>query len=391
MESLTETKVGNIMKIIIAIDSFKGSLSSIEASEAITSGMRAVDPDAEIVTLPLADGGEGTVAAFIQATGGKEITTNVTGPLGKKVEAVYGILTDEKTAVIEVAAACGLPLLAPEQQNPMVTTTHGVGELILSAIDRGCRNFIIGLGGSATTDAGVGMLQALGFRFLDNRNKDVGFGGKALRDIASIDTRQANPRLEACTFQLACDVTNPLYGSHGAATIFGPQKGASKSEINMLDQGLKHFAHVAWKELGKEIHALEGAGAAGGLGAAFSGFLDAELQSGSELIIEAIHLEDHLKNADLVITGEGKLDSQTAMGKGPIGVAKIAAKHHVPVIALAGAVTEEAAKLNELGITAFFPILSAPMSINEAMNPKTTYNHLKVTAGQILRLVKRVE
>src|SRR5690625_455566 len=301
------------MKVIISIDSFKGSISSIKGSEAISSGVQEVYQDAEIISLPLADGGEGTVDALVQSTGGQLIKTKVTGPTTEKVNAIYGVLGDQKTAVIEVASACGLPLISHAERDPLSTTTYGVGELISEAIGKGCKDFVVGLGGSATNDAGVGMLQALGFSFEDRQGIEVGLGGKVLRDINKINTEHVNPILKDCTFKLACDVNNLLYGQDGAAYVFGPQKGAAKKTVKELDAGLKHFAKVVYESLGKDIHNIKGAGAAGGLGAAFSGFLNAQLQSGIELVLDMIDMVRHMHGADFVITGVWKLDIQTAM------------------------------------------------------------------------------
>lgn len=379
-----------MMKVLIAIDSFKGSISSIEGSKAISLGIKEIYPEAEIVTLPLADGGEGTVEALVQATGGKRVEKEVAGPLKEKVHAAYGILGDGKTAVIEVAAACGLPLVPDNQRNPLLTTTYGVGELISDAIEKGCREFVIGLGGSATNDAGIGMLQALGFRFLNQQNEEVGLGAQALHDIWKIDLSQAHAKLKECTFKVACDVNNPLYGPNGAAHIFGPQKGAAPDVIEQLDKGLKHFAEIALHALGTDIHNTPGAGAAGGLGAAFSGFLNAELQSGIQLVLDIVNMEKNMQGADFVITGEGKLDGQTSMGKAPLGVAKLAQKHKIPVLALAGGVNEETAVLNNLGITSYFSIVNAPMTLEEAMDPKVAFNNLKSTTHQLFRLLQAV-
>lgn len=379
------------MKVVVAMDSFKGSISSIEGSEAISLGIKDVYQDAEIRTIPLADGGEGTVEAFIHATGGKRIEKEVRGPLNEKVKAMYGISGDGKTAIIEVAAACGLPLVPKEELNPLKATTYGVGELIHDAIERGCRDFIIGLGGSATNDAGVGMLQALGFRFLDEKKQEIGSGGGALRDIQHLITEQANPLLKECTFQVACDVNNYLYGKNGAAYVFGPQKGATEEEVKILDAGLQHFANKVREQLEIEIHAIEGAGAAGGLGAAFAGFLHAELKSGIELVLNFINMENYMKDTDLVITGEGMLDGQTSMGKAPIGVAKLAEKYDVPVIALAGAINHENFTLHDHGMTSCFSILNAPMTTEEAMDFDRTFQNLRFTANQLFRLVKAVK
>lgn len=378
------------MKVLIAIDSFKGSISSIEGSKAISLGIKDVYHDPQIITLPLADGGEGTVEALVQATDGRFIRTEVTGPLTEKVDAVYGILGDGKTAVIEVAAACGLPLVPCSKRNPSVTTTYGVGELICNAIDKGCRDFVVGLGGSSTNDAGVGMLQALGFSFLNEQNEEVGLGGGELQSIRKIDTTDVHPALKDCMFKVACDVNNPLYGLNGAAYIFGSQKGATTEMIKELDKGLESFAQVVLHELGTDIHNIVGAGAAGGLGAAFSGFLQAQLQSGIQLILDVIEVEDQMQGVDFVITGEGKLDGQTSMGKAPLGIAQLAREHHIPVIALAGGVTEEASTLNRLGITSCFSIMNAPMPLEQAMDSKVTFDNLRFTTSQLFRLIQAV-
>lgn len=376
------------MRVLIAMDSFKGSISSIDGSVAISLGIRDIYPDAEIITLPLADGGEGTVEALVQATNGQLISKEVTGPLNEKVDAVYGILGDRKTAVIEVAAACGLPLVPSDKRNPLVTTTYGVGELIYDAVDRGCREFVIGLGGSATNDAGVGMLQALGITFLDRHNKEITLGGRELINIKSVDVTSVLPELKDCTFKVACDVNNPLYGPTGASHIFSPQKGATVEMIKELDKGLKNFAEVVLLELGTDIHNIAGAGAAGGLGAAFAGFLQAKLQSGIELVLEITETEKNMQGVDFVITGEGRLDGQTSMGKAPLGVAQLARKYEIPVLALAGGINEETAILNELGVTSYFSVVNAPMTLEEAMNPKVTYQNLRSTSNQLFRLVK---
>ncbi|WP_093267046.1 glycerate kinase [Psychrobacillus sp. OK032] len=379
------------MKVLIAIDSFKGSISSIEGNEAISLGIKDIYPEAEVVTLPLADGGEGTVDALVQATGGKLVKKEVMGPLKEKVEAIYGILGDGKTAVIEVAQACGLPLVPYNQRNPLVTTTYGVGELISDALEKGCREFVIGLGGSATNDAGVGMLQALGFRFLNRNNEEIGLGAQALLDIWKIDLSHVQTKIKECTFRVACDVNNPLYGPNGATHVFGPQKGANPEMIKQLDLRLKHFADVVYYELDVDIHNIAGAGAAGGLGAAFSGFLHTQLQSGIELVLEIIEMEKRMQGVNFVITGEGKLDAQTSRGKAPWGVAQLAQKHEIPVLALAGSISEEAEALNKLGVTSYFSIVNAPMTLKEAMDPKVTYNNLRSTTNQLFRLLQAVQ
>jgi glycerate 2-kinase len=378
----------NLMKIIIAMDSFKGCLSSTEAGREIAAGIRDVLPGAEIILLPLADGGEGTVDALIAATGGEQRRVEVTGPLGEPVSAIYGILGSGRIAVIEVAAACGLPLVPTGRRNPLLTTSRGVGEIIMDALERGCREFIIGLGGSATNDAGLGMLQALGWRFRDSNGDCVGRGGQALCTVQSIDGSGVHPALQECVFRIACDVDNPLYGPEGAAFIFAPQKGAGPKMVKLLDEGLQHFARIALRELAANIADIPGAGAAGGLGAALAGFLGGKLESGVELIMDSLQLNRQLQGASLVITGEGRLDGQTSRGKAPLGIARLAALQQIPVIALAGNVQEAASRMNELGITAYFPIISRPMTLEEAMQPEQAAAHLRVTARQLLLLLR---
>lgn len=378
------------MKVLVALDSFKGSISSIEGGKAVVEGILPVFPDADIVTLPLADGGEGTVNALVHATNGRYIMIPVTGPLNENVIATYGILGDGQTAVIEVAAACGLTLVPSAKRNPLLTTSSGVGELILDAINKGCRQFIIGLGGSATNDAGIGMLQALGFRFLNKQNQSVGYGGQSLKQIEKIIIDDVHPKLKDCEFNIACDVNNPLYGPNGAAYIFGPQKGANQEMVHELDEGLRHFSSVIEKQLEIDIHHVEGAGAAGGLGGAFVGFLNGQLQSGTELILDVLKVENHLQGADYVITGEGRLDSQTAMGKAPSGIAQLASKYKVPVIALAGGISISCSVLNNFGITSYFSIMNEPMSLEQAMNPNKAYENLTFTSNQLFRLIKAV-
>lgn len=379
------------MKVLIAMDSFKGSLSSINCSLAITEGIQDVYKSAEIIQVPLADGGEGTVEALVHATQGEFVEREVMGPLGTMVNAQYGILGNSNTAVIEVAAACGLPLVPLNERNPYYTTTFGVGQLIFDAIEKGCRNFVIGLGGSSTNDAGIGMLQALGYSFLDKNNEEVGYGGYELHKIRAIDTSGSHPSLKKCTFKIACDVNNPLHGENGAAYIFGPQKGATPEMVKLLDKGLEQFSLVTFREFGRDIQNVPGAGAAGGLGAAFTGFLDAQLFSGVDLLLDTIGMEEKLAGVDFVITGEGKLDDQTSMGKAPLGVAQLAAKYGIPVIALAGGVTQQASALNELGITSFFSIMNEPMTLENAMDPSVTFENLRMTSKQLFRLLAAVK
>ncbi|MCE9676027.1 glycerate kinase [Paraclostridium bifermentans] len=379
------------MKIVISIDSLKGSLTSIEAANAIKKGILSVDNKSDVVIMPLADGGEGTVEALVQGMNGEEKVISVTGPINEKVNATYGILKETNTAIIEMAQASGLPLVPAELRNPLNTTTYGVGEIIKEAIEKGCRNFIVGIGGSATNDCGVGMLQALGFEFYDENDNLVGLGGKVLNQIKRIKTDNKLKELDECNFKIACDVNNPLYGENGAAYIYGPQKGATEEIVKELDKGLESFAEVVKKDLGKDIAHIEGAGAAGGLGFGFLGFLNSKLESGIKIILDEIKLEEVVKDADIVITGEGRLDNQTAMGKAPIGVAKLAKKHGAKVIAIAGCTTPDAVKCNEEGIDAYFSIVNKAMTIDEAMKKENATQNMIETTIQIFNLIKAVK
>lgn len=379
------------MKIVISIDSLKGSLTSIEAANAIKKGILSVDNKSDVVIMPLADGGEGTVEALVQGMNGEEKVISVTGPINEKVNATYGILKETNTAIIEMAQASGLPLVPAELRNPLNTTTYGVGEIIKAAIEKGCRNFIVGIGGSATNDCGVGMLQALGFEFYDENDNLVELGGKVLNQIKRIKTDNKLKELDQCNFKIACDVNNPLYGENGAAYIYGPQKGATEEIVKELDKGLKNFAEVVNKDLGKDIAHIEGAGAAGGLGFGFLGFLNSKLESGIKIILDEIKLEEVVKDADIVITGEGRLDNQTAMGKAPIGVAKLAKKHGAKVIAIAGCTTPDAVKCNEEGIDAYFSIVNKAMTIDEAMKKENATQNMIETTIQIFNLIKAVK
>lgn len=379
------------MKIVISIDSLKGSLTSIEAANAIKKGILSVDNKSDVVIMPLADGGEGTVEALVQGMSGEEKVISVTGPINEKVNVTYGILKKTNTAIIEMAQASGLPLVPAELRNPLNTTTYGVGEIIKEAIEKGCRNFIVGIGGSATNDCGVGMLQALGFEFYDENDNLVGLGGKVLNQIKRIKSDNKLKELDECNFKIACDVNNPLYGENGAAYIYGPQKGATEEIVKELDKGLKNFAEVVKKDLGKDIAHIEGAGAAGGLGFGFLGFLNSKLESGIKIILDEIKLEEVVKDADIVITGEGRLDNQTAMGKAPIGVAKLAKKHGAKVIAIAGCTTPDAVKCNEEGIDAYFSIVNKAMTIDEAMKKEDATQNMIETTIQIFNLIKAVK
>jgi glycerate 2-kinase len=355
------------MKIVIAPDSFKGSLTAKEVADAIESGINKVNKNIYIEKVPMADGGEGTVQSLVDATGGKIVSTVVFNPLMEEINSFYGILGDNKTAVIEMSAAPGLPLLSNEKKNPLITTTYGTGELFLHALDEGCRNFIIGIGGSATNDGGFGMMKALGIKFLDIKGEDIGFGGGALEKLYSIDISGIDERIKECSIIVACDVDNPLCGPNGASTIFGPQKGATEEMIKILDNNLKLYSKIIEKQLGVSIANIPGAGAAGGLGGGLLAFMKAKLKRGIDIVIETTKLEEYIHNADLVITGEGSIDYQTQYGKTPFGVAKVAQKYNVPVIALAGGIGKEANTLYEKGFNSIFSIVDKPMTLDEAI------------------------
>ncbi len=375
------------MKVVVAIDSFKGSLSSIEAGQAVKAGVLAAHPDANVIIKPLADGGEGTTDAFIEGLGGQRIDLIVTGPMGFPVSCYYGYLEKDKTAIIEMASASGITLVPAHQKNPLTASTRGVGEMILHALEKGCRHFIIGIGGSATNDAGIGMLKALGYSFLDEQGLDVGEGAQALGKVASIDAKNRHPLLDDCQFRIACDVTNPLCGENGATYIYGPQKGVTEAQKESLDQDMAHFADVTETTLNCAFKNYPGAGAAGGLGFAFLSYLHASLSPGVELILDAINLSDALNGADIVVTGEGQLDRQTAMGKAPVGVAKLAKAHGAKVLAFSGSVTKEAVACNQAGIDAFFPILRRIVTLEEAMDPSTARSNMTASVEQVFRLL----
>lgn len=375
------------MKVVVAIDSLKGSLSSIQAGHAVKQGILSACPDAKVVVKPLADGGEGTTDSLIEGLGGTRIDLQVTGPLGSSVSAYYGYLEESKTAVLEMASAAGITLVPETQKDPLAATTYGVGEMILNALHRGCRKFIIGIGGSATNDGGLGMLKALGYRFLDREGNDLGEGAQALSKIASISTEHVDPLLADCEFQVACDVTNPLCGPNGATYIYGPQKGVTEEMKAPLDAAMEHYAKISEQATRTQFANTPGAGAAGGLGFAFLSYLNATLVPGIDLILDAIHLEKEIQDADVVVTGEGRLDHQTAMGKAPIGVARIAKKYGAVVVAFAGSVTRDASACNQAGIDAFFSIVRGITTLEEAMDPANTGENLSLTAEQVFRLI----
>ena len=375
------------MKVVVAIDSFKGSLSSIEAGEAIKTGVLKVLPEAEVCVRPLADGGEGTVEALALGMGGKLEQVEVTGPLGKKVLCTYGILENTKTAIMEMSGAAGITLVPEQERNPLHTTTYGVGEVIKDAIAKGCRHFIVGIGGSATNDGGIGMLQALGYGMLDKNGEQVAFGAKGLKDIENITDEFVIPELKECTFRVACDVTNTLCGELGCSAVFGPQKGADPTMIMQMDKWLAYYAKLTSEKYEKANAKQAGTGAAGGLGFAFLAYTNAVLESGIKIILEETKLESFVEDADIVITGEGRLDGQTIYGKAPIGVARIAKKYGKPVLAFSGAVTEDAVACNEHGIDAFFPILRKIQTLSEAMEPTAAKDNMISTVEQVFRLI----
>ncbi|MFK7680413.1 glycerate kinase [Priestia megaterium] len=355
------------MKIVIAPDSFKESLTALNVCEAVEKGIRTHFPNAEISKVPMADGGEGTVQSLVDATGGQIIQAKVTGPLGKEVEAFYGILGDGKTAVIEMAAASGLHHVPVDKRNPLITTTRGTGELILKALDQKVKHIIIGIGGSATNDGGAGMAKALGAKLLDANGAEMKEGGGSLNQLAAIDLTNLDSRLAEVKVEVACDVDNPLTGETGASAVFGPQKGATPDMVKQLDRNLAHYAAVIEKEMDIHIQNVPGAGAAGGIGGGLLAFLSAELNPGVDIVIEATQLESYIKDADLVITGEGRIDGQTIYGKTPIGVAKTAKKHSVPVIAIAGSIGTGSEAVYEHGISALFSVVPGAVDLSEAL------------------------
>lgn len=355
------------MKIVVAPDSFKESLSALDVAHALREGFAEVWPAADYALVPVADGGEGTVDALVATTGGKRVTTRVTGPLGNEIEAFWGLSGDGNLAIVEMAAAAGLMLVPPAERNPLVTTTWGLGQLIRAALDAGARRFVVGIGGSATNDAGAGMIQALGGRLLDAEGRDLPPGGGALASLERIDLSGLDPRLSECTIDVACDVDNPLCGPKGASAIFGPQKGATPEMVATLDRNLARFAAVVKAQLGLDVADLPGSGAAGGLGAGLRAVVGATLRPGVEIVMEAVGMDAIVADADLVVTGEGRIDGQTVHGKTPVGVAAVARRHGCPVIAIAGSVGAGAEAVYAHGINAVFGILPRPCTLAEAL------------------------
>jgi len=374
------------MKIVVAPDSFKGSVSALEAANAMEQGLRRVFPDAVIEKIPMADGGEGTVQSLVDATGGHLQTRRVVAPLENEVDGQFGILSDRETAVIEMASASGLTLVAPHERNPLRTTTYGTGQLIHAALEAGCRRLIIGIGGSATNDGGAGMAEALGVRLLDTNGKQIQRGGENLGQLASIDATGLHPAIAETETVVACDVNNPLTGPDGASHVYGPQKGATPEMIEMLDGHLAHFDKILVHTFGKSFNDIPGAGAAGGLGAGLMAFLNAELRLGIDIMIDAVNLKERVKGAAVVFTGEGQLDFQTAFGKTPVGVAKVAKAHDIPVIAIAGGVAEGAEAVYDAGIDAMLGIVQEPMSLEDAVTDASRL--IADTTEQAARLIK---
>ncbi|WP_436876952.1 glycerate kinase [Siccibacter turicensis] len=374
------------MKIVIAPDSWKESLSALDVARAIEDGFREIFPTAEYVCLPVADGGEGTVEAMVAASGGRIINVTVRGPLGEPVAAFYGLSGDGKRAIIEMAAASGLERVPPASRNPRITTSWGTGELIRHALDYGVEHIIIGIGGSATNDGGAGMLQALGVRLLDRRGVSLPQGGAALAELARIDASGIDPRLAACRLEVACDVTNPLTGPDGASAVFGPQKGATPEMVQELDRALAHFATLIFRDLNKSVSTLAGGGAAGGMGAALWAFCGGVLRPGCEIVTEALNLDALVADASLVITGEGRIDSQTIHGKVPVGVARVAKRYGLPVIGIAGSLTRDVGVVHHHGIDAVFSVLYRICTLEEAMNGAAA--NIRLTARNIAATLK---
>lgn len=372
------------MKIVIAPDSFKESLSALEVAEAIEAGFKQIFPEACYVKLPMADGGEGTVRALVDATAGRIVPVTVTGPLGHPVAGFFGVLGDGHTAVIEMAAASGLQWVAPTQRNPLLTTSYGMGELIVAALDLGVSELIVGIGGSATNDGGAGMIQALGGRLLKADGREIGRGGAALGELERIDLSRLDPRLASVRILVACDVDNPLCGVQGASAIFGPQKGATPQMVQLLDAALAHYGSAIEMLIGRPVLNVSGAGAGGGIGAALVGLLGAELKPGVDIVMTALDLASVVADADLVVTGEGRLDGQTLHGKTPIGVARCAKRFGKPVIAIAGSLGEGCDAVYGQGIDAIFATLPRAMTLAEALN--AAHENLRLTARNVAAL-----
>ena len=355
------------MKIVIAPQAFKGSLSALNVANAVQEGVRRIFPDAQILSCPVADGGDGTLETLVESSGGKIMETNVTDPIGKPIAAQWGAMGDGNTAVIEMARTSGLALLTLEERDPLNATTYGLGEIIVSALNRGFRKFIVGIGGSATNDAGAGMAQALGIKLIDREGRNLAFGGAALQNLSSIDISGIDQRVLESNFQIACDVNNPLTGPEGASAVYGPQKGATEENVRQLDSALGVFAEVAKRDLGKDISNLEGAGAAGGLGAGMIAFIEGHLRAGVDIVLDTVNLAEKLEHADLVITGEGSIDFQTVYNKAPIGVARMARAQGIPTIGISGMLGENYQIVHNHGIDAALSITNGPISLEKSL------------------------
>jgi glycerate kinase len=373
------------MKVIIAPDSFKGSNTTIAVANTIEKGIRKVFPDVEVVKIPIADGGEGTVDALVLGAGGKFMELEVVGPLGESLVAKYGIL-DNGTAVIEMAAASGLPLVPDDKKDPLITTTYGTGQLIKAALDEGCKNIVIGIGGSATNDGGVGMAQALGVSFKDANGNELSYGGGALDKLATIDISNMDPRIKDTEIVVACDVSNPLCGERGASAIYGPQKGATPELVKILDANLGHYANIIKEQLGKDIIDVPGTGAAGGLGAGLIVFCDAQLKSGIETVLDVVDIDQHLPTTDFVITGEGKIDAQSVYGKVPVGVGQRVKKYNLPVLAIVGDIGDGASAVYDYGVDGIMSTVNKAMPLSEAMGRSSEL--LEDAAERVMRIIK---
>ena len=377
-------------KIVISPDSFKGSLSAAEVANAIEDGIKNVFPNCETIKTPIADGGEGTMDILVNALGGEKVKVKVHDPLMRLIEVEYGLVNDGKTAVIEMAVASGITLINKQEQDPSATTTYGVGEMIKDALNRGCRSFLIGIGGSATNDAGTGMLKALGYRFLDKSDRETNGTGKALHSICSIDASKVLPKIKEANFIIACDVNNPFSGQNGAAYMYAPQKGATEQMTKELDEGMENFRKLIETEKNIDLNTVAGAGAAGGLGGGFAAFLKTQLKPGIEMMLEAVEFEKQLQNADLVITGEGKIDVQTVMGKAASGILDAASKNNVPVIAIGGSV-ENVETLNKSRFVSIFSVMPYPMTVEDAMQKDCAERNIRQTTEQIMRTIKQFQ
>lgn len=375
------------MNVVVAMDSFKGSLSGLEAGNKVKEGILKAMPGAHVCVYPLADGGEGTVEALVTGLNGRLEKVTVTGPLGAPVECTYGILESTGTAAIEMSGAAGITLVPEQDRNPLYTTTYGVGEVIKDAISKGCRHFIVGIGGSATNDGGIGMLQALGYGLLDSNGKQVAFGAKGLEQLVTIHDDDVIPELKECDFRIACDVVNPLCGEKGCSAVFGPQKGGDPAMIAQMDRWLEAYATLTAAKYKNVNASFPGTGAAGGMGFAFLAYTNAVLESGIKIVLDETKLEDQILNADMVVTGEGRLDGQTILGKAPIGVAKLAKKYGKKVLAFAGSVTEDAIECNAHGIDAFFPIVRNVCTLQEAMDSDNAKANIVSAVEQVFRLI----